>query len=159
MRLSLIQAALLVPILVLGACKPNQPNGDAKGGTQGQAADAVVFPEIFPSYIPYYPGGTKFKNSAKGLTNAIFSKFTKGGSAAFVTTDSADKVLAFYKVELEKAGLKAETYEQPGSTDMMSFVKEEPVFETVSIVISKLPPQSSVVLILYIPMPNEPSQK
>jgi hypothetical protein len=159
MRLRMICAALLVPILALSACKPNQSSGDTKGGTPGQTSDAVVFPDVFPSYIPHYPGEKKFNNPAAGITNAMFSKFAKGGTAAFLTTDSPDKVIAFYKGEFEKAGLKATDVKAQPNMNMLTYVKEEPTFETVSVVISKMPPNSSVVQIIYIPVPEEPSQK
>jgi hypothetical protein len=159
MRSRFVCTVLLVPVLVLCACKPNQPAGDAKGGVQGEASEAVVFPEIFPSYIPHYSGEKKFKNPAAGITNAMFSKFAKGGSATFVTTDSADKVLAFYKGEFEKAGLKPADIEPQSNVDALTYVKEEPVFETVSIVISKLPPESSIVQIFYIPALDQTSRK
>jgi hypothetical protein len=118
-----------------------------------------VFPDVFPSYIPLYPGAKNLNNPASGITNAMISKLAKGGSAAFLTSDSAEEVLTFYRGEFEKAGLKAGDLESKPKPDMLTYVKEEPVFETVSVVVTKLPPQNSMVQIIYIPIPDETKQK
>jgi hypothetical protein len=160
MRLRVICIALLAPGLALSACEPSHPpSGQAKSGVTGQATETVVFPDVFPSYITLYPGAQNFDYPGTGITNAMISKLAKGGSASFLTTDSADKVLTFYRGEFEKAGLKGGDPESKPKLEMLTYIKEEPVFETVSVVVTKLPPQSNIVQILYMPVPDAVAQK
>jgi hypothetical protein len=158
MRFRLISAALLVPILLLSACKPNNPNADAKGGPAGQTTGTVTFPASFPSYIPVYPSAQPFNNPAVGLANSMLKNMVGGGvsMASFLTSDTPDKVLAFYKGAFEKAGLTADDVKAKAGVQMIAYNRPAPDVESVMVTISKMPPDKAIVQIVYIKAPPEP---
>jgi hypothetical protein len=86
---------------------------DGKGGTtkitaDGDSAKSEVTVTMkansgtanFPAFAPQYPGATV------GDTSDIAAEGTKMTTIQQVTSDTPDKVIAFYKGSLEKSGMK-----------------------------------------------------
>ena len=72
---------------------------DDGNGTRLVSGNAVKLPSDWPSYLPAYPGA-KIMTS---VTNAQRQENT----ASMLTTDSPDKVMAFYKASLTSASFKS----------------------------------------------------
>lgn len=72
---------------------------NAEGSATMTTGGAGQWPAAAASYAPAYPGG------AVSASFAGSSKEASGGMVTFTTSDSPDKVIAFYKAKAEEAGL------------------------------------------------------
>jgi hypothetical protein len=150
MKLKLVCAAIVVPVLALVACNPGQSSGEAKANKSDQADGTVTFPANFPSYVSIYPKAIPFNNPAQGIANTMMKGMLGDGAAmtTFATTDTSEAVFAYYKSELEKAGLVADELGAGGDPNTKSYLKSEPEFEGVTIVTTKLPPDKTMVQVI-----------
>jgi hypothetical protein len=143
--LSFVCAAMLC------AC---QPSGGAKGDRSGtnqvgeKAAAQFEFPAAFPAYIPKYPGARPFNNAGTKMNNSVFKKIN-GAEADFITVDSREKVKAFYKTELLKAGLIEADVQSMPILDLAVYRKADAPNERVTVIINKMLPGDTLVQIMY----------
>ena len=86
-------------------------NGELASFTAG---DSARWPNDWPDFAPAYPGA-KVQASMGGT-----SKDGKGGMVSFTTGDSAEKVIAFYQVRAEAAGIKVVTTTEAGGSRQFS---------------------------------------
>lgn len=70
-----------------------------KNGSRVVTGQSVKLPSDWPSYIPTYPG-SKIQTS---VTNPERHEYT----ASMMTTDDADKVMAYYKSQMTSSGFKS----------------------------------------------------
>jgi hypothetical protein len=150
--LSLVCAAMLC------ACQPqSSAKGDraSTGGGGEKAAPQVQFPASFPPYIPKYPGSRPFNNAGTNMNNSMFKKIN-GAEADFVTVDSREKVKAFYKTELLKAGLVEADVQSLPILDLAVYRKADAPNERVTVMINKMLPGDTLVQIMYSNGQNQP---
>jgi hypothetical protein len=143
--LSLVCAAMLC------ACQPQSgTKGDRAdtGGSGEKAAPQVQFPASFPAYIPKYPGARPFNNAGTNMNNSMFKKIN-GAEADFITVDSGEKVKAFYKTELLKAGLVEADVQSLPILDFAVYRKADAPNERVTVMINKMLPGDTLVQIMY----------
>lgn len=99
--------ALAVVGLSLAACgKPDAesaPAAKVSDGAVSVAAGPAATAATLPDFAPIYPG-SEMKSTATGIGDAK----TNGGMAVFVTPDSPDQVLAFYREKARAAGLEVQ---------------------------------------------------
>jgi hypothetical protein len=161
-RRSAILAAIVVSLLSLSACKPagvdqSDPVAKAKAAADAKKADEVVFPASMPSYVPLYPGATRNKNPGAGATNTILGKFLPGTMVVFNSEDSSEKILAFYTAAFKKAGLIEGTATSQMGLEGISYQKDDSdnAVETVSVMVNKLLPGTTMVQIIHVSVPLE----
>jgi hypothetical protein len=150
--LSLVCAAMLC------ACQPqNGAKGDraSSGGGGEKAAPQVQFPASFPAYIPKYPGSRPFNNAGTNMNNSMFKKIN-GAEADFITVDSREKVKAFYKAELLKAGFVEADVQSLPMLDLSVYHKADAPDERVTVLINKMLPGDTLVQIMYFDRSPEP---
>ncbi|MCF8505162.1 MAG: hypothetical protein K9G59_09635 [Caulobacter sp.] len=107
MRLVFVPVVLALSLAACG--KPEA--GDATAGKLDDGAVAVAAGPAaattaavdLPDFAPVYPG-SEVKSTATGIGDAK----TNGGMAVFVTPDSPDQVLAFYRQKAKAAGLEVQ---------------------------------------------------
>lgn len=161
---------------VLAACKPPEPSftvtdpqsGDKvklstkeKDGNQtitidgGEGKGTVSFssdgsaPTNMPSYLPNYPGAKYQGTFTADVAEAKEGGAAKGGMATFITTDSADKVMAFYKASLSRTDMKENGSGDMGGMKMLSFSKDGNSQEGAQIMISPAPDGGTQVQVIY----------
>lgn len=110
-----LAAALAAPLTACGPQQPakdtpavavsSSPNGQVvtQGGEVNVAEGAAITAGGRPAFAPDYPGGSVMTAITANETNKV------GGVYGFTTSDSADKVFAFYRSRAEAAGLQAQT--------------------------------------------------
>lgn len=76
---------------------------DDKGGTATMQFGGAAKNSDLPSWVPKYPGSESTSTFAMRGSGADLAE---GGSFAFTTSDSSDKVLNFYKDKAQDLGLK-----------------------------------------------------
>jgi hypothetical protein len=143
--LSLVCAAMLC------ACQPQSgTKGDRAdmGGSGEKAAPQVQFPASFPAYIPKYPGARPVNNASTGFQNKMFGKSGRA-EADFITVDSREKVIEFYRTELVKAGLVERMTKSLPIMEMSVYSKDETPHEVVTVAINKMLPGDTFVQIMY----------
>jgi len=99
-----------VVALSLAACGKPDAGDPAAGKVSDGAASVATGPAAvataaveLPDFAPVYPG-SEMKSTATGIGDAK----TNGGMAVFVTPDSPDQVLAFYREKARTAGLEVQ---------------------------------------------------
>jgi hypothetical protein len=91
-------------------------------GTISVTTDGDV-PKGLPAYVPPYPGAKYTGSFVSDMQGTPKEGAVSGGMMSFSTTDSADKVLAFYKAAFARAGLKDGASGDMGGMRMISFTK------------------------------------
>jgi hypothetical protein len=111
---------------------------DGKDGVESVEIGGQV---KLPNWMPKYPG-----SDPKGIGAASSDKDGSGGMFSFETSDSPDKILAFYKEALEKRGFKNEEGGHAGGTAVLVMKSEGEGGATVTVT-----PQGSAsqVTVLY----------
>jgi hypothetical protein len=161
---------------VLAACKPAEPSitvtdpqsgdkvkvstkerdgnqtvtidgGDGKG-TVSFSSDGSA-PTNMPSYLPNYPGAKYQGTFVADVAETKEGEAAKGGMATFTTTDSAEKVMAFYKSALSKTDMKENASGDMGGMKMLSFSKGDNSQEGAQIMISSAPNGGTQVQVIY----------
>ena len=97
---------MAVVALSLAACgKPDagNPGGKVSDGAVSVAVGPTAAAAGLPDFAAAYPG-SEMKSTATGIGDAK----TNGGMAVFVTPDSPDQVLEFYRQKARAAGLKVQ---------------------------------------------------
>jgi hypothetical protein len=127
----------------------------ATGPEKKQSAQVeaeVIFPEQFPSYIPKYPGGKPINQIGASVQNKAMGDLT-GFTVEFTTKDSPEKVRAFYKAALEKAGMVEMANQSLLVLDMSIFRKNDDSDETVILTYNKMLPGLPMFQLIYQPTP------
>lgn len=81
-----------------------------------------------PSWLPAY-AGAEMKSIGAGSSD---KDGASGGMASFETTDAADKVIAFYRAELEKRNFKVEEGVQATGTSVLIMKSESGDMATIT---------------------------
>jgi hypothetical protein len=173
MRLSAFIALATLSVI---ACKPPTPSYtvtdpktgektkisvDAKGDDktitvqtgEGKGTISVTekgdVPKNLPSYVPPYPGAKyegSFVSDMQGTPN---EGAVSGGMMSFKTSDSADKVLAFYKAAFARAGLKDGASGDMGGLKMISFTKGDNNDQGAQVMATSAPGGETQVQVMY----------
>lgn len=169
-------AALSLTALTLTGCKPPTPSytvTDPKTGEktklsvddkgenktitvqtgEGKGTISVTekgdVPQNLPSYVPPYPGAKYEGSFASDMQGTAEMGAVSGGMMSFQTNDSADKVLAFYKDALSRAGLKDSASGDMGGMKMVSFTKGDDSQQGVQVMASAAPTGGTQVQVMY----------
>ena len=162
--------------LGLIACKPAPPSytvtdpktgektqitvgqkGDDKtvtiNGVDGKATISVTtqgdVPKALPAYVPPYPGATYESSFASNMEASAKDGPVKGGMMSFKTTDSADKVLEFYKNAFTRAGMKEGASGDMGGMKVTSFTKGDNEQEGAQVMATQAPTGETQVQVIY----------
>jgi hypothetical protein len=97
-----------------GTMRVKTKEGTATFGAGSSAAD-------LPSWLPSYPGAQIQGNFSAQAAEG------KGGSFGFITEDSVEQVIRFYKDALEDAGLKvqSQSFQADGKLALNSIIAED----------------------------------
>ena len=106
-----------------GGDKVEIKGGGADGSVTSSSADVVKMPEDFPKDIPVYPGATPI----------IHTSAKNGRTVQLWTSDTANKVTAFYKEKFNVEGWKQESESSTEAITLLYSTKEN---RTLSVVIS-----------------------
>jgi hypothetical protein len=174
MRLIITFAALAM--LGLIACKPPEPSITVKdpntgediklstkdkdgnktitiNSTEGKGTVSIsgdgAPPTNMPAYLPNYPGAKYMASFTTDMAAVAQSGEGKGGMATFTTPDSQDKVLAFYKDALTKAGMKENATGDMGGMKMLSYSKADNAQEGAQIMASAAEGGATQVQVIY----------
>ncbi len=151
----LVIATLAVVAVSLGACGKTEDSGKptvtatadgytvkSRDGsatvTTGAGAAAAA---NLPAFAPAYPGG-QVQSSAAGIGDAE----TNGGMVVFTTTDSPDKVLAFYRNKAQASGLKPQLDADMGAARQFA-ANDEATGRVLQVIVSGQDGASQVQLI------------
>lgn len=151
----LVIAALAIAAVSLGACgkkpendKPSMTaspggytikSGDGKAViTSGAGAAAAT---SLPTFAPVYPGGA-IQSSAAGIGDAD----TDGGMVVFTTSDSPDRVLAFYRDKAKASGLTSQLDADMGAARQFA-ANDEATGRVLQVIVSGASGASQVQLI------------
>ncbi|MFO0662939.1 MAG: hypothetical protein U0174_03255 [Polyangiaceae bacterium] len=96
----------------LGSSSGSVEVNDGKG-TRVAAGQSVRLPSDWPSFVPQYPGST--------ISVAAHNASTNEYTAAMVSGDTPDQIIAFYKPKVTGAGFKAEGHVNAGSLQSDTF--------------------------------------
>ena len=173
MRLTFLIAIATLSVV---ACKPPTPSYsvtdpktgektkisvDDKGGNKtitvdsgkGKGTISVTekgdVPKGLPSYIPPYPGAKYEGSFVSDMQGTPKDGAVSGGLMSFKTTDSADKVLAFYKDAFTRAGLKDGASGDMGGLKMISFTKGDNEQQGAQVMASAAPDGGTQVQVMY----------
>jgi hypothetical protein len=157
--------------LALVACKPSTPSysvtdpktGDKITATEKNGSQTVTVegkgsisvaangevPKNLPAYLPPYPGAKYEGSFATDMKAQPGTEAMNGGMVSFNTTDSADKVLAFYKDAFTRANLKENASGDMGGMKMLSFSKGDSDAEGVQVMASAAPTGGTQVQLMY----------
>ena len=103
MRLAFVMAVVALSLAACGKPDAGDPGGKVSDGPVSVAVGPTAAPAGLPDFAPAYPG-SEMKSTATGIGDAK----TNGGMAVFVTPDSPDQVLEFYRQKARAAGLKVQ---------------------------------------------------
>lgn len=151
----LIIAALAVAAVSLGACgkkeESDKPTVTATTGgytvksNDGSATfttgSGAAKGANLPAFAAVYPGG-QVQSSAAGIGDDK----TNGGMVVFTTTDTPDKVLAFYRVQAQASGLKTQLDADMGAAKQFA-ANDEATGRVLQIIVSAASGASQVQLI------------
>jgi hypothetical protein len=167
---------IAITLLALVACKPPEPSitvtdpatgqktklsAKDKDGNQTVTIDSEkgkgtvsitgdgAPPTNMPTYLPNYPGAKYQATFSADMAGAGVEGASKGGMATFTTSDSADKVIAFYKNALSKTDLKEGASGDVGGMRMLSFSKGDNSQEGAQIMVSAAPDGGQQVQVIY----------
>lgn len=121
--------------------------GDGKGTISVTEKGDV--PKGLPSYIPPYPGAKYEGSFVSDMQGTPKDGAVSGGLMSFKTTDSADKVLAFYKNAFTRAGLKDGASGDMGGLKMISFTKGDNEQQGAQVMASSAPSGETQVQVMY----------
>jgi hypothetical protein len=173
-----MRLAIFIALATLGlvACKPPTPSYtvtdpktgektkisvDAKGQNktvtvssgEGKGTISVTtpgdVPKNLPAYVPPYPGAKYEGSFVSDMQGTPKEGAVSGGMMSFKTSDSADKVLAFYKDAFTKAGLKDGASGDMGGLKMISFTKGDTAEEGAQVMASATPSGETQVQVMY----------
>jgi hypothetical protein len=166
----------LVLVVGLGACKPPTPSytvtdpktgektkisvaekGDNKTVTvsspEGKGTISVTtqgdVPKGLPAYVPPYPGAKYEGSFVSDMQGSPKDGPVSGGMMSFKTTDSADKVLAFYKDAFTRAGLKDGASGNMGGMKLISFTKGDNNQEGAQVMATEATAGETQVQVMY----------
>jgi hypothetical protein len=106
-------------------------------------------PKNLPSYVPNYPGAKYEGSFVADVGMSGKDGPAKGGMVAFKTTDSADKVLEFYKAAFTRAGMKEGATGDMGGMKMTAFTKGEGDKEGAQVMATPAPEGGTQVQVMY----------
>lgn len=144
--------------LALSACKPATavPPAPTDASNQAQTEGSTVFPDAMPSYIPRYAGAKKIEGAGLGLANSMIKNMAGGGAAIFSTTDTPEKVISFYKVELTKSGLEEQEANAKTPNQSIAFVKKGDNGGMVIVTAQLAPNLGTLAQVIFMPLPDQP---
>lgn len=123
-------------------------NGVDGKGTISVSANGEA-PKDLPAYIPLYPSAKYEGSFASDMAASPGKEAVRGGMVSFKTSDSADKVLAFYKDAFARGGLKESATGDMGGMKMISFTKGESDAEGAQVMASAAPTGETQVQVMY----------
>jgi hypothetical protein len=143
---------LFISLWMTSGCNPNQSGANDKKGAPEQTAKPLSFPATFPAYIPVYPGGQAFNTFAEGPMAGFIGKATATdiNMVSFISTDTAEKIMGFYKAQFLKAGLEDERAGKKPLKNEITFLKTQSDIELVTVTTSNLPQDKVLVSIVYV---------
>ena len=116
-------------------------------GEKGKESASVTFggKANLPDFVPKYPGVTDIQGLASGLNIGGDGDKGSGGAATFKTSDSLEKVKAFYEEAFKKSGMKAEM-NAVGGEGAMIVAKSDDDKLNVSVTLGRSGDETTVML-------------
>jgi hypothetical protein len=171
-----IVIALSLSLVSLTACKPETPQytvtdpktgektkisikdqtGDKtitidteEGGGTISVAEQGEPPKNLPAYVPLYPGAQYTGSFAASSNQKSDGGAVAGGMVSFTTSDTSEKVLAFYKDAFSKAGMKEQAAGDMGGMSVLSFSKGDNEQEGAQVMVTPDPAGGTQVQVMY----------